>query len=258
MMNRGLSMMLLFLLFTCGAIKAQVKRGLWEYGPVMTTVNNPYGWVAENLKAFGFSSAGEGGIEFWNNNRWWIPSFRSRFGVPQSIESPAGTVKQKYANWGFRNYAVGYHFGYISYVSHIGFDVQVDYERQTWRAKFPGETQYTNYSKQMVVPTVLLKTRLGDFVNDKYNFIAEAGVKYNYAFDAKGGYSDTKSINDGFTGVWGIGIINSYTHFTMQLRYEYDFFNYFNEDFSPDGATMPYDGVKTKHGVLNLYFSFGF
>lgn len=249
-------MLLLFLLQ--GSVGAQIKRGVWEYGPVLTTVNNPYGWVAENLKVFGFASGEERGIEFWNNNRWWIPSFRSRFRFPQSINSPMGDVKQKYANWGFRNYAVGYHFGYLSYTSHIGYDVQLDYERQTWRAKFPGRSDYTNYSKQMVVPTLLVKTRLGDFVKNKYNFIAEAGVKYNYAFDAKGDYNDTESLNKGFTGVFGVGLINSYTHFTIQLRYEYDFFNYFNEDFSPDGILKPYEGVKTKHGALNLYFAFGF
>lgn len=252
-------MMLLFLLFTCGAIKAQVKRGLWEYGPVMTTVNNPYGWVAENLKAFGFSSAGEQGVEFWNSNRWWIPSFRSRFDVMRSMDAPVGDVKVKWANWGFQNYAIGYHFGYLSYVSRIGFDIQVDYEKQTWRAKFPEMAAYRNFSKQMVVPTFLLKSRLGDFVKDRFNAIIEVGAKYNYAFKAKGDYNSTKSVNNGVTGVVGVGIINTHTHFTIQLRYEHDFFDYFNKDYSPTGTTLkPYEGYSSKHSTLNLYTSFGF
>lgn len=252
-------LLVLFSLFLIqGIAKAQVSRGLWEYGPVITTTNNAYGWVAENLKAYGFGLAEQEGVTFWNKNRWWIPSFRSRFDITKDIDTPAGDVKVKWADWGLRNYSVGYHVGYLSYVSPIGFDVQVDYEKQNWRSKFPGQDDYTNYEKQMIVPTILLKTRLGDFTRNTFNVIVEAGAKYNYVLSAKGDYNDVKSLNNGVTGVFGIGVINSYSHFAIQLRYEHDFFDYFNKDFSPNETLKPYDGFSSKHGTLNLYTSFGF
>lgn len=253
---------LLFVMFSLFLMqdiaRAQVTRGLWEYGPVITTTNNGYGWVAENLKTLGFGMAEEEGIEFWNTNRWWIPSFRARFDIVKDIDTPTGSAKVKWADWGLHNYAIGYHVGYLSYVAPIGFDLQVDYEKQSWRSKFPGQDDYKNYEKQMVVPTLLLKTRIGDFTRNAINVIVEAGAKYNYVLNAKGDYDDVKSLTNGITGVFGIGIINSYSHFTVQLRYEHDFFDYFDKDFSPDGTYRPYRDVSSKHGTLNLYTSFGF
>lgn len=39
------SLFILFLLFLMqSTTKAQITRGLWEYGPVITTTNNGYGW----------------------------------------------------------------------------------------------------------------------------------------------------------------------------------------------------------------------
>lgn len=246
----------LFSLFLMqGTVKAQVTRGLWEYGPVITTTNNGYGWFAENLEVYGFASWDN--LVFLNDNRWWIPSFRARFDVLKDIDTPAGDVKVKWADWGLRNYSIGYHVGYLSYVCPIGLDVQVDYEKQNWRSKLPGQGDYMNYEKQMVVPTVLLKTRIGDFATNTFNIIVEAGAKYNYILSAKGDYDDVKSLNNGFTGVFGIGVINSFSHVTIQLRYEHDFFDYFNKDFSPNGTWKPYDGFSSKHGTLNLYGSFG-
>lgn len=240
------------------AAKAQIRRGLWEYGPVVTTTNNAYGWAIENLKVQAFAHGKEKGITFLNNNRWWIPSFRARFDVMKDIDTPNGDVKVKWGDWGLRSYSVGYHVGYLSYVSPIGFDLQVDYERQNWESRFPGQADYKNYEKQMVVPTLLLKTRIGDFTRNTLNVLVEAGAKYNYVVGAKGDYDKVESLNNGMTGVIGLGIINSFTHFTLQLRYEHDFFDYFDQGFSPDGVLKPYEGVTSRHGTLNLYATFAF
>lgn len=241
------------------SMNAQVKRGMWEYGPVITTTNNAYGWVAENIKMLAFAAGGSSGISFCNSNRWWIPTFRARFDMLKDIDTPYGDAKVKWADWGLRNFAVGYHIGYLSYVKPIGFDFQVDYEKQNWRAKFPGQSSYTNYEKQMIVPTMLVKTRIGDFAENKMNVIIEAGAKYNYVFDAKGDYDEKESVKNGFTGVFGVGVINTMIHLTVQLRYEHDFFDYFDKDFSPKGTTLkPYEGYSSKHGSFNLYTSFGF
>ena len=242
------------LLLQHGAI-AQVQRGLWEYGPVITTTNNCYRWVEENLKSVGSTTES---VTFWNKNRWWIPTFRSRFDVIKSIETPSGDVKVKWADWGLKNYSIGYHVGYLSYILPIGFDFQVDYESQTWSSRFPGQDDYKNYSKQMICPTLLLKTRIGDYTTKNGCAIIEAGAKYNYAIDANGEYNDRKSVKNGVSGVAGIGWLNSLSHFAIFLRYEHDFFDYFDKGYSPDGAIKPYMGVTSKHGAINLYTSFAF
>lgn len=234
-----------------GTVKAQISRGQWTYGPVITTTNNFYGNIAENLLWTGIE-AGEL-YEEWNFLRGIIPRFRAKFDILKDIDTPAGDVKVRWWDFGLRNYTIGYHLGYLPSVTPIGFEVQVDYEKQNWRAKFPGQESYKNYVKRMIVPTVLLKGRFGDFTMSNYNIIVEAGAKYNHVLNAKGDYTDVKSLNNGFTGVLGIGVLNTGLHAAVQLRYEHDFFDYFNKNFSPDGITKPYDGVTSKHGTLNLY-----
>ncbi len=256
-MKRILLFSLLFPLLT-EPTSAQVTRGLWEYGPVITTTNNAYGWFAENVKSLVIGSTGEKGIDFCNRNRWWIPSFRARFDVLKTIDSPNGDIKVKWWDWGVQNISVGYHIGYLSYIYPIGFDFQIDYEKQNWKLKVAGQDDYKSYDKQMVVPTLLLKTRIGDFTSKKFNVIVEAGAKYNYVFRVRGDYSDSKSISNGFSGVLGLGVINSFSHISLLLRYEHDFFNYFNPGYIAYGGYKPYEGVKSKHGTLNLYTSFGF
>lgn len=252
---KKVTIVLIALLSQLFQVNAQIQRGLWEYGPIITTTNNAYGWVAENLKVYGLASCDA--INFLNQNRWWIPSFRSRFDVVKDIDTPAGDVRVKWADWGLKNYSLGYHIGYLSYVYPIGFEFQIDYEKQNWCSKFPGQEDYKDYEKQMVVPTLLLKTRIGDYTDNTFNVILEAGAKYNHVLSAKGDYDDVESLNNGITGIFGVGIINSYSHFTIQLRYEHDFFDYFNKDFSTTESLKPYEGVKSKHGTLNLFASFG-
>lgn len=237
---------------------AQVERGLWDYGPVISTTNNAYGFFAENIKMYAFGSAGESGVNFLNNNRWWIPTFRSRIDVLKSISSPNDDYKIKRTDWGIRSISVGYHVGYMSYVFPLGFDLQLDYEKQNWKLKNLGNDTYKNCAKNMVVPTALLKARIGDFTRDQFNFFLEGGAKYNYAFKTRGYYNDVKSTNNGFTGVLGMGVINPRTHTSIALRYEHDFYNYFNTDYSPDGIIKPYEGFKTKHSSLDLFVTIAF
>lgn len=247
------------------ATSAQVKRGVWDLGPVVTTTNTVYGMLAQNITHYGvggFVCIDEEDamkyVTFMNKNRWWIPTFRDKFNVMQQIKTPDGKAKMKWWDWGLRNYSLGYHVGYMSYTAPIGFDVQVDYERQSWKAKMPGQNDFKDYAKQMVVPTALLKFRLGDFAENQFNFIVEAGAKYNYAFKAKGDYDDEESVENGFTGVFGIGLVNPSTHTTLQVRYEHDFFDYFDKDFTTETGLKPYEDVKTKHGALGLFLSIAF
>lgn len=246
---------LLFLLH--GTAKGQISRGQWSYGPVITTTNNFYGNIAENLLWSGIA-AGELYDE-WHFLRGIIPRFRAKFDILKDIDTPVGDGKVRWWDFGLRNYTIGYHLGYLPSVSSVGFEIQVDYEKQNWRVKFPDQESFKNYEKRMVVPTVLLKGRFGDFTMNDFNIIVEAGAKYNHVLKAKGDYTDVKSLNNGFTGVLGIGLLNTGLHGAIQLRYEHDFYDYFNKDFSPDGFTKPYEGVSSKHGSLNLHVTlFGF
>lgn len=234
-------------------VKAQITRGQWEYRPVITTTNNGYGWFAENLKWAGIGAADLGDV--WYTLRGIIPTFRSRFDVLKDIDTPNGDVKVRWWDFGLRNYALGYHVAYMPSVSPIGFDFQLDYEKQNWRAKFPGRDSYENYEKRMIVPTLLLKGRFGDYVSNNYNIIVEAGAKYNHVLKAKGEFNDKKSLNNGFTGIIGLGVMMTTFNSSIQIRYEHDFFNYFNKDYTIDRNIKPYEKVTSKHGSLNIYIS---
>ena len=240
------------------AVRAEglLNKSGWSYSPVITTTNNVYGNVANTL--FGsipfFTSDPS---SFYTHNRWWIPQTLTKWDVLNSIDTPAGKASTKFWDWGLTNYSIGYQVGYMSRMFPLGFSAQVDYERRATKAKMPGMEHYTRYAKQMVVPTVLLSCRFGDYATRNYNIVAEIGGSYDYTFKCKGDYTDTESVNNGFTGIVGIGYVNTLSHVSVSLRYEHDFYDYFNTDFTVDGM-KPYEGIQTKHGQLAVYFSVGF
>ena len=115
------------------------------------------------------------------------------------------------------------------------------------------------FNRQTINPEIMLRLRLGNYISHTYNPLVEIGGSYNFAFACKGLSKNAKSVNDGFRGAIGIGMGNTEKHFSITIRYEYDFYNWFNEKWSPDGGkTHPYEGFKSKIGSLMFRTSFGF
>ncbi len=223
---------------------AQVKRGEWDFRPVITTTNSIYGLLLNGAGA-GIQSP-------------WFPNVFNRFGVMQSLKTPEGKAGIKYWDWELRNIAVAYQVAYQSKLTPLGFSFRVGYEKRGLETTLPGDIkQYFN--RQTINPTLLLNIRFGNYLNNRINPVLEIGGSYDYVFACKGLYSSTSSVNSGFHGIVGIGFGDTNSHMQYTLRYEQDFYNWFNEDFTPDdGATHPYKGWKSKLGYLSFSVRYGF
>lgn len=82
---------------------AQIKRGEWDFGPVITTTNSLYGLLLNGAGATIKSP--------------WYPSVFNRWSVMQSVHTPYGHAKIKYFDWELRNIAVAYRVSYQSKVN---------------------------------------------------------------------------------------------------------------------------------------------
>lgn len=227
---------------------AQVKRGNWDFAPVIKTTNSIYGLLANALLGSTVKSA-------------WSPKFESHFAAPQSLEIPDVEVKmKKYWDWELRNIGVSYRVTYMSTETPFGFSAQVGYEKRGFTAAFPEEDTRCYFNRQMIVPEALLHIRFGDYVSNTLNPLVVLGAGYDYAFDAKSGqYKGHKTVDSGVRGIFGIGVGNTRNHIQVYLRYEYCFYDWFNKSYSPDGGiTKPYEGWKTKMGNISISASYGF
>ncbi|MBQ3619404.1 MAG: hypothetical protein II939_14755 [Bacteroidales bacterium] len=229
--------------------KAQIlSRGGWELHPNISFTNPVYGLSTSMLYA-GYTSDAANGYSTVGYR--FIPAYQQKYRLQQKIETPDGSAKVKWWDWQLRSFSVGYTFGYLSFTNPFGFVVELNYEKQNWNAKLPKNDDYINFAKTMFAPELCLRLRLGSREGN-VNFILEPGAKYNYALNAHGEYNGNDHVNNGVTGIFGIGYYNKVAHLIGSIRYEKDFFDYFNQDFvAPDGS-KPYNGFKTKHGLLNI------
>ena len=239
-----LSLCLAFFLSVPSTSDAQIKRGEWDFCPVSTTTNSLYGLLLNGL-----------GV---GSQLPWFPNVFNRFSVMQSIDTPNGKADVKYWDWELRNIAVAYQVAYQSKLTPFGASFRVGYEKRGLRTTLPDESkQYFN--RQMINPTLMLQLRFGDYIGNRINPIVEIGGSYDFVFACKGLTNDKKSVNSGFHGIAGIGIGDTNTHMQYTIRYEHDFYNWFNEDYTPDGGkTHPYKGWKSKLGYLSISVRYGF
>ena len=106
-------LIIIILLLECMVVtKAQISRGEWTYGPVISTTNNFYGNIAESLFFGNIPILSKDASYLWRN-RWWIPYSYSRYTVLQKINTPCGNASVKWWDWRLANYSVGYHCGYM-------------------------------------------------------------------------------------------------------------------------------------------------
>ena len=226
-----------------------ISRSGWQLHPVVSTTNSVYSMI---LNAVPMNVAGllvDDSYSTWGYRFW--PMLQQKYTLSKKIETPDGKAETKWWDWGMRSFSVGYTFGYLSYTAPLGFQVELNYEKQNWRAKLPKSDDYVDFAKQMFTPEVFLRIRLGSREGN-LNFVLEPGVKYNYAFKARGEYNDKKYVNNGVTAIFGLGYYSKNKHWVGTVRYERDCFDFFNQDFvAPDGS-KPYKDFTTKHGVLNF------
>jgi len=227
--------------------QAAAQDGYWELHPLIATTNSIYGPIVAPIL---------GGVSMMNESRF-IPQVKPKFRILQKIKTPLGNADIKYWDWSFKNLALGYAFGYTSFEAPLGFIAELNYERQTWDAKLPLSSDYVNFTRHSFAPEACLRLHFGGDIEEFISVLIESGIRYNLAFGANGDYKNKDCLNSGITGIFGIGYLYL-NMFCFSIRYEHDFFDFFNQDFAAPDGTRPYKDFTTKHGALcwNIVYMF--
>lgn len=261
---KKIAMLCASLLICGGTVSAQIERNDWSCGLVLQSDNFVYNLAANVVKVVPLTIS-EDAAEFYENNFWWIPEIMYRANVVQKMEFANGkaTVYPKAwgfsgFDWGLRNYSVGYHVGYLSKLFPLGFDFEVDYVQDGYKIKMPLTENKMSIIKRMISTTALLRIRLMSYHSHTLNPVLEVGGSYDYAFHYHDKNIDDKdAVNNGFSGIIGLGITNTENHFTWTIRYTQPFYDFYNKDFKYDGVPV-FEGSKSTFGRLGFAISYGF
>jgi hypothetical protein len=167
---------------------------------------------------------------------------------------------------------------YVNPTSVIGGFAFLDYKNKGFDMKYPDAEEYTRHYTQAIAPALGLRVRTGKLTG--FHWVFETGAAYNYNFKYNGSYNNsTAVVNNGITGIYGFGFEwitgrrNDYesgmsldgmswsssqyatkdSYLSLTLQYHKDHYNFFNENFSPDGGiTKPYQGFRSNIGYLCL------
>lgn len=254
-------------------LKAQIGRSDWSFGPIIETNNLIYsglGSILQSLPAnIAVAMEDDATIEsvgnFYVKNKWWIPDFRYRANLVQKMEFANGEAKLypkawglSHWDWGLRNYSAGYQVGYLSRVSPVGFELEAKYVQDGYEMQLPGSDDKQDIIKRMLQTTALLKVRFMKYDKTRINPVLEIGGSYNYAFHYHDDViNDKDAVNNGFTGIIGLGFTNTELHLSWSLRYEHTFYDFYNKDFMYNGNAI-FAGSKSSFGKLGVAVSYGF
>ncbi len=209
----------------------------FHFTSVIATTNSPIGMVAAPISGY---------LEFYN-----FMLIIPKFNVIQEINTPDGAADIKFWDWKMRNFSAGFIFYYTTAPFTVAF--ALNYEKQGWYALLPRNSSYINFKRHSFSPEVCMSFYFGRSLP----LVLEIGARRNFTFAGNGEYRDRKCYNNGFTGIYGIGVsAGRYIDFT--IRYEHDYFNYFNQDFTAPNGTKPYQGFTTKHGILTFNYAIPF
>lgn len=251
---------------------AQVNRSEWSFGPVLRTNNFIYFMGTNVIKMISceiISSISADDDEalavFYLKNRWWIPEFRYRANVLQTMEFSGEKAKLSPGACGFSNmdwslntFTAGYHLGYMSRTIPLGFDIQVDYGQEGYKLQTPGSDVTDKIKKSMITGQALLKIRLLSYSKANLNPVLEIGGSYDQALTYKDNVIDDKdAVNSGFNGIIGLGFTNTVTHWSCSLRYQHAFYDYYDKDYEYNGVPT-YKDTDSKFGKLEIAVTFGF
>lgn len=154
----------------------------------------------------------------------------------------------------FRDFGVGFTFGYQPRFSVLGFYINGGYNFRQFNTQV--DRNLDNLEKYRIPSwSAGVGLRLTPFVSNLeengWSPIIELGTKYSQAFSVKAPYgNDEAQIGKGMTTKFGIGF-RKYNDdedraYSISLGYEMPHFNYFNKDFvAPDGS-QPYKDITAK------------
>lgn len=256
-------------IFTTNA-NAQVQRGEWTSGPIITTTNPIYSGAAEVLQETIIAIAC--GYDPEDNTTehslpastpYWLPTYTYKWHAIKSMEIDGEKAKFRHKmDWSLKSYSIGYRLGYMSRTIPLGFEIQANYEQENMAYKMPDEENYRDATKTMFVPTALLKVRFGSYTKGSFNPTLELGGSYDYTLSYKEKadnetIKNKKLVNNGFSGIVGLGFTIPSTHWHWNLRYAHKFYKYYNKDAEIDGEKLNFK-EKSTFGTFMIVASHAF
>lgn len=214
------------------------------------------------------------------NNQFIISGrFNSRisgtyFHLPMEMSGPNGDIeidkrrsdKSLWTSFSkFGDFNAGLKIILIRPRSHVGGFMYLDYKNKGFEMKYPGETEFKTHAVETIAPALGLRFNTGDFTKS-FAWLFEVGAAYNHNFKYSGSYNDDKKVvNNGITGIYGFGFEfrpggrdnrSEYTtkdsYFSMTIQYHKDHYDFFNNNFSPNGISTPYKGFTNNFGYVAL------
>ncbi|MDE5876179.1 MAG: hypothetical protein K2H47_01535 [Muribaculaceae bacterium] len=159
----------------------------------------------------------------------------------------------------FSDIQYGLKFGWAPEYSPVGLYVSCSYQFRRFEAEFAATGPQT-YKLNSVRPgagirIIPLVSRIED---DGWSPLIEAGIGYNYYFNVKGAYNNSKKqFRNGLISTFGIGVRDA--HISLTGGVEIDHSNLFDRTFTPDsGITFPYADVKTSRITVFISFTHEF
>lgn len=261
--------MMIVVLFAMTA-NAQVKRGEWLAGPVITTTNPVYSGGAAFLEEIITGLAcgvnyedGTATRELPASSQLWMPNFTYKWHAIKNLELDGDKAKFRHKmDWKLKNYSVGYRLGYMSRTAPFGFELQANYEQENMAYKLANDEDYRDATKTMFVPTALIKVRFGSYTKGAFNPTLELGGSYDYTLSFKEKIGDVTVkgkdlVNNGFSGIVGLGFTIPATHFSWAIRYSHKFYKYYNEDAELNGTKLDFN-EKSTFGTFMVVSSYAF
>lgn len=264
---------LYFFLLSTFSLMAQtgggIKRGEWNFRPEISTGNAVY-WLplmfAHTYFAFKMSTIDDEENQDASVIPWWFPQVGLSYTSMSEFQYADYKhydlkVKEPIFDWTDPDVSLGYALDYTSKEIPLGFRVKLSYEHKTIKAKEKKSNEdWTKFTKDMVVPEVDLRMLFGNYRTSDLVTTVTLGTRYDYAFNANGLYKGKKTVNSGFSGVFGVELGKPELHMCIGTYVVLPFYDYFNKKYSPDGGmTYPYANAKTKlYNTLEAYLRFGF
>ena len=242
-----------------------IKRGHWSLTPVMkSSLFGPtviFG-LLNNLCNPGETlmyDTGNMQIRYPLRN-WHKP--RIRYMLPlNSVGSPDGASISRPFWW--RNLLLG-DYSHTFKIS-AGYEVAWKSTVSPWNVFGGAEWEYNHlrldggdeagaHYSQAVIPYAGIRYRIGGGKLQKAwmpTFELTGAYVNNFKYHSEHHY-DKSALGNGFRGSIGAGVYFTEMFYAI-IRYEHDFFDHFNKNFTPDnGATRPFENYNTRFGGLSL------
>ena len=262
-------LLVIFSLVTLTCQGQTIRRSQWTVRPVVKTNLFFVSKIANLAEEFALLPFMDGtnanmNVEFLQKNSWFIPEIRST--VPLShVGSPDGASISRplwwreFFLWGDYShtykFSAGYELYWKSMVSPWGIFAGAEWEYNHLRLK-GGNEAGAHYS-QAIVPYAGIRVRIGGGTPGRTwmpAFEVSGAYVNNFKYHSEHGYSKD-ALNNGLRGSFGAGVnISEFSN--IMIRYEHDFFDHFDKDFTPDeGETYPFEDYNTRFGNLSLTMS---